>query len=135
MAYLDWKSEYSVGITSIDEQHKKLFQFINELHDAMKAGKSKEVLSKIINDLVDYTKYHFAQEEAFFNKYKYPEYLQHQKEHQGFTEKIFEFKNSYNLTSGIVSIEVMNFLKNWLINHVLGTDKKYTSFLNAKGVK
>lgn len=135
MAYLEWQNDYSVGIAKIDEQHKKLFQYVSDLHDSMKTGKSKEVLSGIIDNLVSYTKSHFSLEEEYMSKHNYPGYLMHAKEHKEFIVKVNAFKNSYNLTSGIVSIEVMNFLKDWLINHVIGTDKKYVPFLMSKGVK
>lgn len=135
MAYMQWEKKYSVGISKIDEQHMKLFSYINDLHDAMKNGKSKDILAGLINQLVNYTLTHFSLEEEYMSKYKYIDYLQHQKEHKAFVEKITAFRNDYNLTSGVVSIELMNFLKDWLVKHVLGTDKKYVPFLMGKGVK
>ena len=132
MGYLNWENKYSVGITKIDDQHKKLFQYINDLHDAMKSGKSKEIMGGLINELVRYTQAHFSLEEEYMKRYNYPGYSAHLTEHKKFTNKVLEFKESFSKPGGLLSIEVMNFLRDWLTNHVLGTDKKYTSFFEGK---
>jgi len=135
MPYMKWEKEYSVGILKIDEQHMKLFEYINDLHDAMKLGKSKEILSGLIDKLVNYTQAHFTLEESYLTKHQYPEFIQHQKEHKSFIDKVNTFKTNYALTSGLLSIDIMQFLKDWLIKHVMGTDKKYAGFLNEKGLR
>lgn len=132
MAYFNWTSEFSVENISIDEQHKQLFQITNDLHDAMKAGKSKEILSELISRLVDYTKTHFSNEEKLMEKYKYPELDRHKTEHAKLVKKVLDYQKNFNVTSAITSIDIMNFLKDWLTSHILGTDKKYISYLKGK---
>ena len=82
MALLDWKNEYSVDIQSIDKQHKKLFDMINQLHDAMKSGVGAKLVPVILNSLVSYTRDHFANEENLMRQAAYPTYANHKAEHE-----------------------------------------------------
>lgn len=133
MALMTWSEKFSVNIKEIDGQHMKLFDLVNNLHDAMKSGKGKDALGKVLSELVDYTVYHFGTEEKLFQKYGYPEYSQHKREHDNLSKKAKEL-NEKLTAENIITIEVMNFLKDWLNSHILSTDKKYSSFLNSKGV-
>jgi hemerythrin-like metal-binding protein len=134
MALLNWNPAYSVGIKEIDKEHMKLVDLINELHDAMKSGKGKEVLGKTLNELVNYTAFHFAHEEQLFDKYGYPETAIHKKQHKELVDQVLAYKANYDSGKTIISIDIMNFLKDWLVKHIAGSDKKYTAFLNSKGV-
>jgi methyl-accepting chemotaxis protein len=129
---ISWNSSYALGITEIDEQHKKLFDLINRLYAGMKSGKATESLSHILKELVDYTVYHFGTEERLFEKYQYPGYLQHKKLHDDLTARVKEFEEKFDSGKVSVSVELMTFLKDWLQNHIMRTDKKYELFLNKK---
>lgn len=134
MALMNWESKFSVGIKEIDDQHKKLFDLINSLHDAMKAGKGKDALGKVLIELVNYTVYHFGTEEKLFQKYAYPETTAHKKEHADLTKQATELKAKFEKEGGAITIDVMNFLRDWLNNHILKIDMKYVPFLKSKGV-
>lgn len=134
MAFINWNENLSVNVKGLDNQHKKLVGTINELHDAMKDGQSNKVLSKILFDLVAYTKTHFKSEEELFEKYHYPDKIKHKKEHDDFVNKVGQFMNEFNNGKKNISIEVMNFLNNWLLNHIKVSDKAYSSFLNNHGI-
>jgi hemerythrin len=134
MALITWNDTLSVQIKEIDAQHQRLIDLLNKLHESMKSGKSKEVLGPILSDLVRYTVSHFATEEKYFQKYAYPEYEQHKKIHDDLTKKAKDLKTSFEEGKQTVSIEVLNFLTDWLRNHIMGTDKKYGPFLNGKGL-
>lgn len=134
MPLIVWSKNLSVDVKDVDEQHKKLFAIVNELHDAMTVGKGKEVLGKLLAELIDYTVYHFKTEEDLFKKYGYGEYLAHKSEHDKLAAQASEIKKKFDSGEMIISIEVMSFLKDWLNNHILRSDKKYTPFLNSKGV-
>lgn len=135
MAFITWDSRFSVGIPVIDQQHMKLVDYINELHDAMKIGKAKDVLSEIIRNLVNYTNTHFTTEEKYMNTNGYPGFQDHKKEHAEFVNKVTEFQKNFNNGSSSVSIDIMNFLRNWILNHILVEDKKYVPFFQEKGIK
>ena len=134
MALLTWTGDFSVKINDIDNQHMKLVNLINDLHSAMKEGKGKEVLGKIIRELVSYTKYHFTFEEKLLTQHKFPGYSLHRTEHEEFTNKVSGFENDYKQGKAVLSQEVLLFLKDWLVNHIKGTDKNYSAYLNSAGV-
>lgn len=135
MSLMSWKDEYNVNIAQIDQQHKKLVDLINALNDAMSKGKAKDVLDKILNDLVSYCANHFKVEEQLMQANGYPEYAEHKEKHDKMTAKVLSLKKEVAAGKKMISLEVMSFLEQWLDKHILGTDKKYGPFLNAKGVK
>ncbi len=135
MSYIEWNDTYSVKINEIDEQHKKLISLINELHNAMSKGKSKEILESILSGLVDYTVEHFSTEEKYMDKFNYPDSLMHKKEHQTFVRQVQEYQEKLKDKNFLLSIQVMNFLKDWLLNHILGLDKKYSDLFIENGLK
>lgn len=134
MALLTWSGDFSVKVNDFDNQHIKLVSLINELHAAMKDGKGKEILGKIITELVSYTKYHFTYEEKLMIQHKFPGYLKHKVEHDEFTKKVSGFENDYKHGKAVISQEVLIFLKDWIVNHIKVTDKNYSEFFNSAGV-
>jgi hemerythrin len=134
LALFNWNDSYSVNIKEIDSQHKVLIGLINELHDGMKVGKGKEILKKILDELVKYTVFHFDHEEKLFTSHNYPESFLHKRAHADLIQQVKSLKENYDNGKTVLSMDVMNFLKDWLGNHILGTDKKYSSYLNGKGV-
>lgn len=135
MDFITWQEKYSVKIPSIDAQHKKLVAIINELYSSMKAGKTKDQLGKTLDDLVAYTKGHFSYEEALLEKVGYPDLVEHKKQHVAFVEKITATCQQYESGKLFMSIDICNFLQNWLIHHIQGTDQKYSELLLEKGIK
>ena len=129
---VQWSEVYSVQYKAIDDQHKELVRMTNELLGACKKGSNKAdtFFMKTIQGAVNYAKTHFATEEVYMDKVAYPEYQLHKKEHEGFVEevlrqlKIFEEGKSE-------PIEFAGFLKNWLLNHIAVSDKKYAPYLSA----
>ncbi len=134
MSLFQWSPDLSVNITEIDQQHKKLIDLINLLHDSMRMGKGKDVIAKVLKDLTDYTVYHFGTEERLFAKYGYAESARHKKEHDDLTKQVIDLKTKYESGQATITVEVMTFLKDWLNNHIKQSDKKYSAFLNSKGV-
>lgn len=131
---ITWNESYSVGVEKINDQHKKLVEIINKLHEGMKSGQAKNVMEGILNELVDYTKNHFKTEEDLFNQYNYPQGVQHKVEHENLLIKVGDFVNKFVSGDAIISMELMDFLREWLINHIQGTDMQYKAFFNEKGL-
>jgi hemerythrin len=135
MTYFPWQNEYSVNIKQIDDQHKKLVSMVNELYDAMQKGQGREIIGKILSGILDYAKTHFTTEEQLMKIHAYADYAAHKKEHDDLTAKAVDFAKRYNQGNQNLALQVGTFLKEWLMNHIIGMDKKYSSFLNGKGVK
>jgi hemerythrin-like metal-binding protein len=134
MPLVTWTEELSTNVGQCDEQHKKLIEMINTLHDAMKVGKGQGVLKKVLNELVDYTKTHFRTEEDLFKDHGYPAYLEHKAEHDALTKQVAALAEKVRKGEAVITLEVMAFLKDWLEEHIVGSDKLYGPFLNSKGV-
>lgn len=126
MTELKWDKEYSVGIREIDEQHKKFIKIINKLNFALINKELDEKLSEILEDLIEYAGYHFYTEESYFEKFGYELTEEHKMQHHSFSEKIREFKIKMNKNKVEISFDLIEFLENWLIGHIMGSDKKYT---------
>lgn len=134
MARLAWNNKYNVGIAEIDEEHRKLVDLIEQLGESMENGDTKEKVSGILNELANYTIYHFTTEETLFARHSYPEASAHKSEHKGFVDKVIEFRNKFDGGSDVVSEEILGFLYKWLINHINVSDKKYAAYFADKGV-
>ncbi len=130
MPLINWKESLSVGIEYIDNQHKELVRIINKLNDAMLQDKGSEEMSGILDDLAEYTKSHFKSEEHLMQKYDYPQTSDHIKEHEKLTKEVKDFAENYRQGKAIITLPVMNFLKDWLNNHILETDKLLGQFLS-----
>ncbi len=135
MALIEWTADLSVGIDSVDEQHKKLVNMINALNDAMLTNSSDELLGKIFTGLAAYTQKHFAYEENMFAEFGYADSEEHKRQHNELIAQVVELKEKFIANpQGTMSADLMLFLKRWLTNHIMRTDKEYAEFLISKGV-
>lgn len=136
MPMMEWNPKLSVGVKQFDDEHKRLVSMVNDLFDAVSAGRGKDVLGPILDGLLSYTKTHFANEERFMSQHKFPNFAAHKAEHDALTKQVLDVEKKFKAgSSSVLSLEVMAFLKNWLLKHIMGTDKGYTTFLNEHGVK
>ena len=135
MSFISWNDLMSVQVKEIDLQHQQLVKILNDLHDSMQIGRSEDILMKILDELFCYAKQHFATEERYFKQFDYPESEKHIEEHIHFKTIVFEFVNELNTGKIGLSLDILNFLKQWLYTHILETDKKYASFFSEKGLK
>jgi hemerythrin len=131
---MEWSVDLSVKVTTIDDQHKKLIEMINNLHDAMRTGKGKQVLEKTLQDLAAYAVYHFQAEEMFMQRFQYVGYLTHKMKHDAFVKKITDFQKDYAENKLGLTIELMNFLRDWVANHIKETDKQYSETFRKEGL-
>jgi len=135
MAYLEWNDRLSVKVAEFDKHHQKLIDLINKLHDAMTDGLAKDVIGRTLLELADYTKYHFAAEEVRMKACGYQGLSDHKAEHDGFVASLVDFKAKFDAgNASSTSIKVLNFLRDWLVKHIQGTDKLYSEFFNARNV-
>jgi hemerythrin len=134
MSLIVWSKDLSVNIHSIDEQHKKLVALVNNLYDAMSSGKGQQIMGTILDELVAYSKTHFATEERLMMTHTYPGYLIHKKEHDNLTQQVVGLHQDFKAGKPVITVALMSFLKDWLSKHIKGTDQKYSPFLINKGV-
>jgi len=127
-----WRAEYSVGIPQIDAQHQGLIKLINDLHAAMTAGKGREAIAPIIDQLIRYTESHFAAEEAMLRQRSYSKLAGHQDVHKHLTNQVYELRDKFQAAKLSITIEVMHFLKSWLADHIMVHDQAYARELGTR---
>jgi hemerythrin-like metal-binding protein len=117
--HLEWSDALSVGVAAVDEDHKKLVSLVNALFSACFVGVGDEAVSAVLKELIDYTQYHFAREEAFLRSHGSPALEPHAEEHRKLTEQVLAISRQ---GASALSDEVLQFLRDWLTHHILETD-------------
>jgi hemerythrin len=130
----EWQQEFSVGISSIDGQHRNLFRIAGELYSAMGAGQGRLAIRRILDQLVQYTSVHFANEERLMQQHGYPGYAAHKAEHDALTRKVLDFQSDYEKGRILMTVELLQLLKAWLVHHIQESDAAYGPYLRAKAV-
>lgn len=128
-----WTQDLSVGVNSIDGQHQQLFKMADELFEAGKNGKSKEVVGDLLNFLDAYTKQHFSDEESYMASIKYPGLAEQQAAHKAFVSELAKLKTAYDTSGGNISviINANQMVVDWLTKHISGMDKKIGTYSKA----
>ena len=134
MTRIKWSKTYSVGVEEIDHQHKQLFEMINNYQDSLDAA-DNTAPKKLLTNLMEYALTHFGTEEKYFEIFQYSGSEIHIKQHQEFETKVREFIKLYQSMKIFNSSTVLHFLKNWIINHVLISDKKYIRCFKEHGLR
>lgn len=132
---IEWNDKYSVGVSIIDEEHKRLIELINNVIVAKQHNNNQNELLKILNEMVEYANTHFKTEETYMIKFKYPEYQYHKEEHLDFSVKTLAYESRVVSGDLHVATEILEYLKSWLVEHIQRTDKKYTDCFNKNGLK
>lgn len=135
MSFANWNDSYSVKVRRLDDEHKQLFSIINQLHEGMKAGRGKDVMQNVLNQLLCYTEQHFTDEEALLRLTEYAWINAHTALHQQFVNKIKSLRQDFQSGATPISVEMLEFLRNWLAQHVMGTDHQYMETLNEAGIR
>jgi hemerythrin len=132
---VEWSDALSVGVEQIDNEHKKLVGLLNELHRALQAGMGQGALGGVLDGLYQYTCYHFAHEEILFRRSNYPGYEKHRRQHRNLTAKVLEIYEDFQTGSAeVLPEQVLEFLKTWLSQHIMGADREFGTYLNANPV-
>lgn len=134
MKLIKWQPWMELGIKKFDDQHLNLIDILNNLYNAFMKKEHKESLDVFLQELLDYTNYHFREEEKYFRMFEYPQEKEHVEYHQAFINKIYEFIEESKKNRGAVTFKLMSFLREWLVNHIAEEDKKYVPLFKKKGL-
>lgn len=129
-----WNDIYAVNVEKIDEQHRQIFELINDLQRSMMLDYGEAILEGVYVRLIDYTKSHFATEEKLMLNHGYPEAKTHIQEHEHLIAKVKELDRQRSTGTEQLSVRTLTFLFDWLSHHIMITDKKFGAFLNKQGV-
>lgn len=127
-----WTEELSVGIASIDEEHRMLLVLIARIADASGKKTPRAEIAAVFDRLIEYTEQHFRHEEALLNEHGYPEAAEHAAEHRDLTAQVLDLNRDRR---SLLSENVSDFLLDWLKGHIMESDKRYVSWLRERGVR
>lgn len=127
-----WDERFSVGIEEIDDQHKKLFEIIDTVFEGVAEREDRKRLEEAFDKIIEYTRYHFATEERFFEIFHYPDAEEHKKRHAELLKQTLALKEEHCNGAPGISLELIDFLSQWLQKHILLHDKEYAPFLKEK---
>lgn len=128
-----WTEGLSVGVMEIDDQHKELFDRVNQLVQAMSQGKGKSEIDGVVSFLEEYVVTHFQTEEQLMISSRYPGYSEHKTQHAAFAESFKSIKAG--IGGGIGSLTVIQLHRSvvdWLTSHIARSDKAFGAFLNSQ---
>jgi hemerythrin len=131
---IQWNDSYVTGIKTVDEQHKALFEMLNGFYAALRQKRTQESLLELLDSLVGYTHYHFTTEEELMAKYGFLLSLDHISQHRDFIEKITDWNKRAANGQLLISLEVTNYLRDWLVEHIAIKDRSMCAYLKGRGV-
>lgn len=132
MALIVWDGSLTVGVTAIDSDHQRLVAYVNQLHEAMQAGRGRDVVGGVLKRLLDYTRTHFATEERLMQLHGYPHAEPHRIQHQTLVKEVVELERRFADGEAALTMKVMTMLKDWLSHHIQGSDKALGAFLKQR---
>jgi hemerythrin len=135
MALMMWNSKYSVGVGALDDQHTVLFEILNDLHSAMMKGQAQALTGPLLRKLVDYTRTHFTAEEGMLAAAKYPGLVEHRAKHKDLIKQVEDYAERFDRGEITLNLHLLNFLRDWLTNHIEKVDHEYGPWLNEHGVR
>ena len=130
MSSFEWKKEFCTGIEEMDKHHKIFFDYLDELEETAGGSKGREVIDRVLKQLDDYIRYHFAEEEKILKVTGYPELNYQKKQHEFFIAQIADLKDGYSRGEACIPISTLEFLRDWFLRHILESDKKYGDYLS-----
>lgn len=129
MEFMQWSPEYSVQVVQLDAQHKHLVGMINGLVEVMSRGCNPDELDALLQDLVEYTHYHFETEEKLMARAGFAGLAAHREKHAAMRAEVQRLKSAAATSTTTSAMKLMSFLKEWLVKHINGTDKLYAEAL------
>ena len=135
MAPLAWSNTYSVGIQILDDQHAALFDSLSELHAAMLKNREKSITGRLLQDLLAYTQRHFCAEELLLAKAHYPGLAEHRAKHQVLATQVAGYAERFARGEAALSVHLIEFMRRWLISHILRDDRAYSAWLSQAGTR
>jgi hemerythrin-like metal-binding protein len=128
MELIKFEKKFETKIKEIDEQHKVLFEIFNKLYSLLLSPHSFNEIQDILNQLTEYTLFHFASEEKLMGRYSYPKLDEHLNMHHSFIEKVETFKLKYEMGDMLLNTHIFTYIYDWLTNHILFADKDFANY-------
>jgi hemerythrin-like metal-binding protein len=130
---MPWNTSFSVNIKTLDAQHTRLVGMLNALSDAVRRNEADAMLALLLDGLLRYTEAHFAEEEALMAKHNFPGLIAHRADHEALTSRVQEFRREFAAGNREIATDLLQFMREWLTEHILKTDQGYSAYLRSHG--
>lgn len=134
MIVFKWTNDFSVNVETFDREHETIVKLLDRMNEAVRLGNEQEVAGEVLDELIRYASTHFANEEALMKEHGFPDYERHKAIHDDLAAQVSNYRGRYR-RGAMNAVEVVQFLLNWLEDHVMTVDKLYGPFLASRGVK
>jgi methyl-accepting chemotaxis protein len=131
--FVEWSDRYATNVSSMDAQHRRFFEIINQLHASMREGRSRQNIASLVSELVRYTEYHFSAEERLMEAHRYPGLNEQKAAHARFVAQVQELDRRVQSGEVTVAADALNMVRDWLVNHIMKMDQKYGPHLSERG--
>jgi len=131
MPLMEWSTTLLLGVEPFDQHHEHLFSLLNRTYDLISASAPPEYYAVLFTELKEYTVYHFGAEELWMHEQDYPQKQMHIRQHEAFVKEIIKFEEEFAAGEPLVSIGMLTFIKEWLLNHIYKTDADYAAHIRA----
>ena len=135
MEQITWTEDFSVGVKRLDEQHKQLIKMLNRLISEPYSSTKSEMVSDLLSDMTNYAQTHFKAEEELMRQHNYPHLEEHVDQHRAFKKKTVDFCSATMINVGNVPEALLHYLSNWLVEHILSSDRAYKPFFREQGIE
>jgi hemerythrin len=135
MPFLEWKDSYNIGVKEIDIQHRGLFDIISKLFTSRTYEPDGKYFILTLSKFLEYAQVHFSTEERYMEEAVYPKLVEHRNEHESFLTEAAQFVQTVERKEQGAEDRTLEFLKNWYLSHILGTDRDLEKWFQAKGFK
>jgi len=130
-----WTEEFNIGIDEIDEQHHGLVTLLNQLHEAIREHHGSTASRQILDRLVEYTRTHFSLEESLMRLTNYPGRDAHKQQHEDLIRQVQALQTKLDEEWIAISFELLHFLKNWLMQHINDSDRRFGIYFQTDGLQ
>ena len=130
-----WNDDLKIGLDEIDNQHHELVKLLNQLNEAIRSNQGSAVANRVLDELHDYTRIHFAVEESIMRMLDYPDYIEHKAKHEKLENELLGLSLKFREEGKAISFELLHFLKNWLTKHIQESDREYSSHFIKTGIQ
>ncbi len=135
MPLITWGPKYETGLNVIDVQHRGLVDLIYKLNDSLEEDRGADVMAGVFDDLLQYVHVHFRDEENLMKVHEYDDFPEHSRQHDIFTSQMEMYRESFQDGSKVVSADLLEYLRSWLLTHITSTDRGYISLFKEVGIK
>lgn len=131
MSLIRWQDTFTIGIADIDADHQVLISLLNQLSETREEGQARDVVGSVLNVLIEYTIKHFSREEHLMALCGFTGLVEHRLQHQRIAERVLKYQRQYEAGCHTAVDELLDFLNNWLVEHIIGEDTHIRSWVEV----